>query len=103
MNEALATSQLETSQAQPLLNAGADVGGTSIGLGLAVIAGTLWASEAFAGTHRIFYNHLAWWFGGTLIGAAFTGSLVAAVLRIGPSPAARRLQHVPVHTPSRVA
>jgi hypothetical protein len=54
MNEALATSQLDTNQAPPLVNAGAVVGGTAIGLGLAVIAGTLWTSEAFTGTHRIF-------------------------------------------------
>ena len=80
MNEALATSQLETDQPAPLVNAGAVVGGTAIGLGLAVIAGTPWTSEAFTGSHRIFYNHLAWWFGGSLIGAAFIGSLIAAVL-----------------------
>jgi hypothetical protein len=88
MNEALATSQLATNQAPPLVNAGAVVGGTAIGLGLAVIAGTLWTSEAFTGTHRIFYDHLAWWFGGTLIGAAVIGSLVAAVLSTARGPVA---------------
>lgn len=111
MNEAVATSQLETNQAPPLVNAGAVVGGSAIGLGLAVIAGTLWTGEALTGAHRIFYDHLAWWFGGTLIGAAFIGSLIAAgglmprplLAQIGPSLAARRLQRAPVDNRSRVA
>ncbi|MDQ1535328.1 MAG: hypothetical protein QOF28_3089 [Actinomycetota bacterium] len=88
MNEALATSQLDTNQAPPLVNAGAVVGGTAIGLGLAAIAATLWTAEAFAGAHRIFYDPLAWWFGGTLIGAAFIGSLIAAVLSTARGPVA---------------
>jgi hypothetical protein len=88
MNEAVATSQLETNQAPPLVNAGAVVGGTAIGLGFAVIAATLWTAEAFTGAHRIFYDHLAWWFGGTLIGAAFIGSLIAAVLSTARGPVA---------------
>jgi hypothetical protein len=62
------------------------VGGTAIGLGLAVSIGALWTAEAFTGAHRIFYNHLAWWFGGTLIGAAFIGALIAAVLSTARGP-----------------
>ena len=88
MNEAVATSQLETNQAPPLVDPGAVVGGTAIGLGLAVIAGNLWTGEAFTGAHRIFYNHLAWWFGGTLIGVAFIGSLIAAVMSTARGPVA---------------
>ena len=48
-----------------------------IGSAVALVAGSLWAAAAFSSHNGAFYNHLAWWFGGTMIGAAFLGSVVA--------------------------
>jgi hypothetical protein len=51
-----------------------------IGAAVALVAGSLWAAAAFSSHNGAFYNHLAWWFGGTLIGIAFIGALTAGGL-----------------------
>jgi hypothetical protein len=88
MNEASATFDVDTGQSARLVHTGAVVSGTAIGLGVAVVAGALWSAEAFTNTHSVFYNHLTWWFGGTLMGAAFIGALVAAAVSASRGPAA---------------
>jgi hypothetical protein len=64
----------------PLVSPSAVIGGTTIGLALAIIAGGLWSSLAISSGDSTFYNHLPWWFGATLIGAALVGSLLSGLL-----------------------
>jgi hypothetical protein len=49
---------------------------------VALLAGSLWAASAFSSHRGVFYNHLAWWFGGTLIGVALIGAVVAGGVSI---------------------
>ncbi len=59
---------------------GAVFSGTVIGLGLSLLAGTLWAAFAFGSHDAAFYNHLAWWFAGTAIGGMFVAALLAGLV-----------------------
>ena len=54
--------------------------GTLIGGSVAVLAGTLWAAAAFSSHNSAFYDHLAWWYGGTLIGVGVVSALIAGIL-----------------------
>jgi hypothetical protein len=65
-------------QSTPIVHWAAVSSGAVIGSALALVAGSLWIAAAFSSQNGAFYNHLAWWFGGTLIGASLIGSLVAS-------------------------
>jgi hypothetical protein len=62
--------------------------GAVIGAGLALVAGALWFAAAFSSHNGAFYNHLAWWFGGTLIGASLIGAVIAGGLSRSRGPIA---------------
>ena len=69
--------------AAPVIHWAAISSGALIGLGLSLVADALWSAAAFSSHNGAFYNHLAWWYGGTLIattliGAAGSGALSAA-------------------------
>jgi hypothetical protein len=64
----------------PLTSWAAASSGAVIGAALALIAGSLWAAAAFSSHNSAFYNHLAWWLGGTMIGIAFIGAVIAGGL-----------------------
>jgi hypothetical protein len=51
-----------------------------IGSAIALVAGSLWAAAAFSYHNSAFYNHVAWWFGATMIGVALVGALIAGGL-----------------------
>jgi hypothetical protein len=59
-----------------------------IGAAVALVAGSLWAAAAFSSQNGAFYNHLAWWWGGTLIGVAFMAAAVAGGVSTARGPAA---------------
>src|ERR1700694_1156803 len=61
----------------PLVHGAAVSSGAVIGSAVALVAGSLWAAAAFSSHNGAFYNHLAWWFGGTLIGVALLGAVIA--------------------------
>ncbi len=62
----------------PLVRWSAVFSGTVIGLGLALLAGSLWVALAFSSHQSLFYDHLAWWLAGTAIGATFLAAMIAA-------------------------
>jgi hypothetical protein len=64
-------------RAQPLVHWAAATSAAAITATLALIVGALWTAAAFSSHNSGFYNHLDWWFGGTVIGAAFVASVVA--------------------------
>jgi len=72
----------------PLIHWAAVSSAAVIGSALALVAGSLWAAAAFSSQNGAFYNHLDWWFGGTMIGAAFVASVVAGALSTSRGPAA---------------
>jgi hypothetical protein len=67
-------------ESAPLVRWGAVFSGTVTGVALAVLLGTLWAALAFASHRSLFYQHLAWWFAGTAIGATFVAGLLAGLV-----------------------
>jgi hypothetical protein len=64
-------------RAQPLVHWAAASSAAVITATVALITGALWASAAFSSHNSGFYNHLDWWLGGTLIGAAFVAGVLA--------------------------
>src|ERR1700738_3709600 len=50
------------------------------GSAVPLVAGSLWAAAAFSSHNGTFYNNLAWWFGGTLIGVALLGAVLAGAV-----------------------
>jgi hypothetical protein len=74
------TDQTNELRGIPLIRWAAVSSGAVIGGALAILGGSLWAAAAFSSHNSAFYEHLAWWFGGTLIGVAFVGALVAGTL-----------------------
>jgi hypothetical protein len=64
--------------AEPIVHWAAVSSGAVIGVGLTLVAGALWSAAAFSSNDSTFYNHLAWWFGGTFIVATFIAALVAS-------------------------
>ena len=62
---------------QPLVHWAAVTSSAAITATVALIVGGLWAAAAFASHNSGFYNHLDWWLGGTLIGAAFIAGTLA--------------------------
>jgi hypothetical protein len=67
-------------ESPPLVRWGAVFSGTVTGVALTVLLGTLWAALAFASHRSLFYQHLAWWFAGTAIGATFIAGLIAGLV-----------------------
>jgi hypothetical protein len=74
------SNQPSESRSIPLIHWAAVSSGALIGAAVALVAGSLWAAAAFSSHNGAFYNHLAWWFGGTLIGAVVIGALIAGAL-----------------------
>src|SRR5579863_8097692 len=74
------TKQATEVRSTPLIHWAAVSSGAVIGAAVAILAGSLWAAAAFSSHNSAFYDHLAWWLGGTLIGAAFIAALVAGTL-----------------------
>jgi hypothetical protein len=64
----------------PLVDWPAASSGAAIGAAVALVAGSLWAAAAFSSQNDTFYNHLAWWFGGTMIGVALLGAVIAGAV-----------------------
>ncbi|TML37470.1 MAG: hypothetical protein E6G27_17505 [Actinobacteria bacterium] len=64
----------------PLVDWPAASSGAAIGSAVALVAGSLWAAAAFSSHNGTFYNNLAWWFGGTMIGVALLGAVTAGAL-----------------------
>src|ERR1700683_2076442 len=64
--------------ASPLVRWGAVFSGAVVALALTLLAGTLWVALAFGSHDAVFFNHLAWWFGGTAIAGMFIAALIAA-------------------------
>src|ERR1700730_336277 len=64
----------------PLIHWAAVSSGAVIGSAIALVAGSLWAAAAFSSHDGAFYNNLAWWFGGTLIGVALLGAAIAGAV-----------------------
>ena len=73
---ALVSSEAEE-RGQPLVHWAAVTSSAAITATVALVVGGLWAAAAFASHNSGFYNHLDWWFGGTLIGAAFVAGILA--------------------------
>jgi hypothetical protein len=71
------TNQPTELRSTPLIDWAAASSAAVIGAAVALVAGSLWAAAAFSSHNSTFYNHLAWWFGGTLIGVALVGALIA--------------------------
>ena len=65
----------------PLVDWPAASSGAAIGSAVALVAGSLWAAAAFSSHNGTFYNNLAWWFGGTMIGVALLGAVTAGAPR----------------------
>jgi hypothetical protein len=74
------TDQTSEVRSIPLIHWAAVSSGAVIGAAVAILVGSLWAAAAFSSHNSAFYDHLAWWFGGTLIGVAFLGALFAGTL-----------------------
>jgi hypothetical protein len=66
--------------AAPVLNWAAISSGALIGLGLSLVADALWSAAAFSSHNSAFYNHLAWWYGASLIAATLIGAAGSAAL-----------------------
>jgi hypothetical protein len=64
-------------RARPLVHWAAVTSSAAITATVALIVGALWAAAAFGSHNSGFYNHLDWWFGGTLIAAAFVAGILA--------------------------
>ena len=64
----------------PLIDWPAASSGAVIGSAVALVAGSLWAAAAFSSHNGTFYNNLAWWFGGTMIGVALLGAVIAGAV-----------------------
>jgi hypothetical protein len=62
--------------------------GAVLGVGLALVAGSLWTAAAFSSHTSAFANHLAWWLGATLIGATFLAAIAASGLSSARGPVA---------------
>src|SRR6516225_1957330 len=73
-------------ESPPLVRWGAVFSGTVIAVALTILLGSLWAALAFASHRSLFYNHLAWWFAGTAIGAMFVAGLVAGLVSATRGP-----------------
>jgi len=68
------------SDADPVVHARAVGAGSVIGIGLAATVGLLWTAFAFSTHDAWAYQHLAWWLGGTLIGASLIAGLATGAL-----------------------
>jgi hypothetical protein len=66
--------------ASPLVDWGAISSGALIGLALSLVAGALWTAAAFSSHNSAFYDDLAWWYGGTLVGGVLIGAAGAGAL-----------------------
>jgi hypothetical protein len=75
-------------QNMPLVHWAAVSSGAVIGAGLALVAGALWIAAAFSSHNGAFYNHLAWWFGATVIGASLIGAVVSGGISRSRGPVA---------------
>jgi hypothetical protein len=74
------TNQPTGARSIPLVDWPAASSGAAIGSALALVAGSLWAAAAFSSQNGTFYNNLAWWFGGTMIGVALIGAVIAGAV-----------------------
>lgn len=74
------SNQASDTHSVPLIHWAAVSSGAIIGSAVALIVGSLWAAAAFSSHNGAFYNHLAWWFGGTMIGVALIAALIAGGL-----------------------
>jgi hypothetical protein len=89
MKSALSTSnQSIDGEGTPVVHWAAISSGVVIGSGLALVAGALWTAAAFSSHNGAFYNHLTWWFGGTVAGASLVGALVASGISRSRGPVA---------------
>jgi hypothetical protein len=66
--------------APPVVHWAAASSGATIGIVLSLVADSLWVAAAFSSHDSTFYNHLAWWLGGTLIGTTLIGGVIGAGL-----------------------
>jgi hypothetical protein len=67
-------------RAEPLVHWAAATSAAAITATIALVVASLWVAAAFSSHNAGFYNHLDWWLGGTLIGAAFVTGLLAAAI-----------------------
>ena len=74
------TNQPTGARSIPLIDWPAASSGAAIGAAVALVAGSLWAAAAFSSHNGTFYNNLAWWFGGTMIGVAVLGAVIAGAV-----------------------
>jgi hypothetical protein len=74
------TNQPTEAHSTPLIEWSAASSGAMIGSAVALVAGSLWAAAAFSSQNGTFYNNLAWWFGGTMIGVGFLGAVIAGAV-----------------------
>ena len=65
------------STSPPLVRWSAVFSGAVIALAFTLLSGSLWVALAFGSHYSAFYNHLAWWFGGTAIATMFIAALIA--------------------------
>jgi len=79
MTHALFASGSESEEAPPLVRSAAVLGGSAVGAGLLVVAGSLWTALAFSDGHSTFFNHLPWWYGTTFMVAVIVGSFMAGL------------------------
>jgi hypothetical protein len=66
--------------AAPVIHWAAISSGALIGLAVSFVADALWSAAAFSSHNSAFYNHLAWWYGATLIAATLIGAASSAAL-----------------------
>jgi hypothetical protein len=74
------TNQTTAARSFPVVDWPAASSGAVIGSTVALVAGSLWAAAAFSSQNGTFYNNLAWWFGGTMIGVALLGAVIAGAV-----------------------
>jgi hypothetical protein len=76
----LASRNSHDAPAEPITHWPSVAAATAIGLGGAACVGLLWTAVAFSSHDNWAYSHLAWWLGGTVIGAAAIAGIIAGGL-----------------------
>jgi hypothetical protein len=71
-----------------VINWAAISSGALIALGISLVADALWSAAAFSSHNGAFYNHLAWWYGATLIAATLIGAASSSALSVARGPVA---------------